>query len=127
MSHFTSLKTNLVDEQFLLKALHSLGYVPKKGRLFARGFAGSQTRVDICVPTKNPNHDIGFRKTGDAYELVADWWGIHEIEKETFIERLTQHYAYHATRATLEEQGFAVAAEEVECDGAIHLVLNRMS
>jgi hypothetical protein len=37
-----------------------------------------------------------------------------------------QRYAYHAARAKLEDQGFALVREEVQQGERIHLVLRRM-
>jgi homospermidine synthase len=125
MSHFTTIKTKLAENDILLKALQSLGHVPYKDRRAVRGFLGAETPVDICIPTKNPAYDIGFRKNGDSYEMVADWYGIRDFDQKEFIQRLTQHYAYHATCEKLQAQGFSVATQETEEDGRIHLVLRR--
>ena len=46
--------------------------------------------------------------------------------QEKFLQQVTQRYAYCAARAKLEEQGFALASEQVQEDGQIHLVLRRM-
>ncbi len=127
MSHFTSIKTRMVQREFLLKALADLGYAPVEGALEIRGYLGVRTAVEIKIATQNPEYDIGFRKTGETYQCVADWFGLREIDQTRFIEQITQRYAYHAARAKLEEQGFALASEEKQKDGRIHLVLRRMS
>ncbi len=127
MSHFTSIKTTITEQKHLLQALRSLGYQPEEGRVFVTGFAGAQTRVEIRVPTKNPAYDLGFRKKGGTFELVADWYGLSGIDRTTLLQQLNQSYAYHATREKLAEQGFSLASEQVQEDGAIHLVLRRVT
>ena len=92
-----------------------------------QGYLGNRTHVEIKVPTKNPEYDIGFRKVGGTYQCVADWYGLREIDQGEFFQQLTQRYAYHATRAKLVAQGFTLASEEVREDGRIHLVLRRIS
>jgi len=82
--------------------------------------------VEIKIPTKSPGYDIGFRRAGNAYEIVADWWGIRDINQTQFLQQVTQRYAYHAARAKLEAQGFALVNEEVQEGERIHLVLRRM-
>ena len=77
------------------------------------------------VPTANAGYDIGFVERGGSYELVADWWGIHDTDPKSFVRELTQRYSYRATRATLEDQGFALVDEEVAQDGRLHLTLRR--
>ncbi|MBM3836039.1 MAG: DUF1257 domain-containing protein [Verrucomicrobia bacterium] len=125
MSHFTSIKTRMAQKEFLLKALKDLGYAPVEGPVDVRGYLGIRTSVEVKIATHNPEYDIGFRKVGETYQCVADWFGLREIDQTQFIDQLMQRYAYHATLAKLEEQGFAVA-EETEKDGRIHLVLRRM-
>lgn len=116
----------MVDKRALLDALEDLGYAPEEGPVKIRGFEGIQTTADIRIKTDNPDYDIGFRKVGDVYECIADWFGLRQIDQQKWIDRLTQRYAYHAARTQLEEQGFTLASES-EQDGRIHLVLRRMS
>lgn len=127
MSHFTQLKTRMVEREHLLQALQDLGYHYQQGQLDVYGFAGQHVPVEIKVPTGNKNYDIGFRQTGGFYEIVADWGVIRDIDQEQFRQQLLQRYAYHAARAKLEQQGFTLAGEEVGEDGQIHLVLRRMA
>lgn len=127
MSHFSRIKTQMVERDYLLKALQDLGYTCEEGNVEIRGFGGQRTRVDIRIPTSRRGYDIGLRKTADTYEMVADWWGIRGIDRVRFLQQLTQRYAYQAARAKLEEQGFALVSEEVEEKGQIHLVLRRVA
>jgi hypothetical protein len=127
MSHFTRIKTRMVDRAFLLAALRDLGHVPEEGPVEARGYNGIRTSVEIKVPTRQAGYDIGFRQTADGYEVVADWYGIRGIEQKDFVQRLQQRYAYHAARARLQEQGFSLVSEESQADGRVHLVLRRLA
>ena len=127
MSHFTTIKTRMTEKEPLLKALKDLGYLPEDGAVGIGGYLGNRTAVEIKIATNNPEYDIGFRKVGDAYQCVADWYGLREIDQQKFIEQLTQRYAYHAARGKLEAQGFTLASEEVHEDGRIHLVLRRVT
>lgn len=126
MSHFTRIKTQMVQKVHLVQALKDLGYTYEEGPVLIRGFAGQKTQVEIKVPTQGRGYDIGFSKSGDAYEVVADWWGIRGVNKQKFLQQVTQRYAYHAALAKLEEQGFALVSEEARESGQIHLVLRRM-
>jgi len=126
MSHFSRIKTSLVEKEYLVNALKDLGYQPEVGAVQVRGYGGNRTEVEVKIATGNTGYDIGFRKAGDSYEMVADWWGIHGISQEQLLQDLTQRYAYHASRAKLEQQGFELVTEETHEDGRIHLVLRRM-
>lgn len=125
MSHFTSIKTKIVEKEYLKQALSDLGHAYQDGNVQIRGYNGNRTQVEIAVPTKSSGYDIGFRKSGNAYEAVADWWGIRDINQGHFLQQVNQRYAYHAARAKLEEQGFSLVSEEVQEGERIHLVLRR--
>ena len=123
MSHFSKIKTKISDKNCLIKTLLALGYCPEEG-LAIRGYQGSLTRVDIQIKPDAHGYAIGFRKEGENYVCVADWFGIRGIEQEAFLQKLTQQYAVEATKDRLLAQGFCLA-EEKRVDGRIHLVLRR--
>jgi len=123
MSHLTTITTKMTDPEFAIDAMQNLGHALQSDRSSIRGFAGRTTEVDYCF-AGNGRYDIGLRKRGATYELVADWM-LLGIDQTAFCKRLTQRYAYCATRHQLAEQGFEVAHEEVQSDGRIHLVLRR--
>ncbi len=101
MSHFTTVRTQMVEADYLLAALKDLGYTPEQAGPI-RGFAGSSTAGEFKITTGSRGYDIGFRNSGDRYEIVADWWGIRDVNQDDFVRRLTQRYAYHAARAKLD-------------------------
>ncbi len=126
MSHFSRIQTQFVDKDFLKMALHDLGFTYEEGEQEVKGFGGQKTQVDLRVPLKL-SYDIGFRKKGNTYEIVADWFGVRGINQKDFTNRLSQRYAYHATRAKLEQQGFDMVEDKVEETGQIRIVLRRMA
>lgn len=125
MSHFTRVKTTLMDRATLVAALERMGYDVQEGDVQVRGWAHRHTGVDIKIPSGSANYDIGFRRAGDSYELVADWYGIRNETPEGLLQRITQQYAYCAARRELEAQGFAVTDEVSDNDGTVRLVLRR--
>lgn len=126
MSHFSRIKTKLVERVYLLAALKDLGYQVEEGDLKVGGFAGASQKVNIKVKL-NLSYDIGFRETPTGYELVADWWGVRGLEKDVFLDKLSQRYAYHATRSRLEEQGFTLVEETTEKNGEVRVVLRKLA
>jgi len=126
MSHFSRIKTKLVERVYLLAALKDLGYQVEEGDLKVGGFAGASQKVNIKVKL-NLSYDIGFRETPTGYELVADWWGVRGLEKDVFLDKLSQRYAYHATRSRLEEQGFTLVEETTDKNGEVRLVLRKLA
>jgi len=116
----------MVDKKYILQALKDMGFSYQEGDQQVSGFGGQKTAVDIRIPLKL-SYDVGLRKKGSAYELVADWFGVKGIKQKDFTDRLMQRYAYHATRAKLEDQGFDMVEEEVAETGQIRIVLRRMA
>jgi len=116
----------MVDKTFILLALHDLGYAVEEGDFKIKAFGGDEVKVELKITLRMSN-EIGFRKIGNHYEVVADWWGVRSLKKNTFVNQLTQRYAYHAAKAKLEQQGFALVEEETKETGQIRLVLRRMA
>ncbi|MBP7867266.1 MAG: DUF1257 domain-containing protein [Acidobacteria bacterium] len=126
MSQFTTLKTRFTRLDFLKKALNDLGLAWEEGDLMVRGFMGKTTPAQIRVSTRDPNYPIGFRRVGDTYEMVADWYYVKEHTPESLLKALSRRYAYHAALATLGAQNFSLVEEEVGPEEQVHLVLRRM-
>jgi hypothetical protein len=129
MSHFTTIKTQFVDARHLKQALADVrdqfGLGEVREHTTVRGFSGGTTPADLVCATRNQGYDIGFRKEGDTYNLVADWYGIRDIKQDQLTAQLQQRYAYHAVREKLDQQGFALVEEQVQQDQTIHLTLRR--
>jgi hypothetical protein len=125
MSHFSRIETQMTDKEIVLKALKDMGFTAQEGDQQVQGFGGQKTAVEIRIPLKM-SYDIGLRKRGAAYEIVGDWFGVRGLNQKSFTDQLMQRYAYHATRAKLEEQGFDMVEEKVEETGQIRIVLRRM-
>ena len=128
MSHFSRIKTQMVEQDFLTQALTDLGYQWEAGDLTIRNLGIESRKVNIRVKLGGLfGRQVGFVKSGDSYTLVGDWSGAASAEREKFINRLTQRYAYHAARAKLQAQGFDLVNEETSQDGQIRLVLRRIA
>ncbi|MEW6620631.1 MAG: DUF1257 domain-containing protein [bacterium] len=67
--------------------MQDLGYQPVEDRVKKRGYGGMTTEVDLMIPTKNPGYDIGFKINKGVFELVADWYGIHDIKQNEFLSQ----------------------------------------
>ena len=127
MSHFTTLKTQIVSKDYLKQSLEDLDIAYEEGDLEIRGYQGIRTPVEIRIPTANPDYDLGFRKSGDTYELVADWYGVKDIEQHEFLGQVMQRYAYRVALEQLAQQDFTVVEEEIQADNTIHITVRRMT
>lgn len=124
MSHISKLKTEWVDAEILMLALSDLGYHVEKGDLTIASLRGEETRVELKI--RPPlSGEIGFRQNKGKFEIVADWFGVLGVKRNTLVRQINQRYAYHAARRKLEEEGFYLVEEKDEA-GKIHLLLRRM-
>lgn len=125
MSHFTRVKTKIHDVACLKQALDDLNYRYEEGRVQVKGFEGITENVELAVRT-GTDYDIGFRLQEEAYEMIADWWGVERyarVEQQAFTDQVTQRYAYHKTVDELEARGFYIADEEVTEENVIELTV----
>jgi hypothetical protein len=135
MSHFTTLKTQITDVKALQAALADLGFPTVESHETAQPLYGYQgdarpQTAEVIVRRQYLgwlSNDLGFtRNSGGTFDAIISEYDRVKYSQE-WLDRLTQRYAYHATRAKLEEQGFTLASEEQTKDGQIHLVLRRLA
>ena len=129
MSHFSKLQTSLFEQEFVCLALDDLDLSYELGHsLKIQGWMDHSSTAQIRVVMPSSSHNIGFcRESEDQpYVCLADWWGIHGYTEQSFVNKVTQRYAYHSTKETLERQGFTLI-EEVQEEQRIHLRLRRMA
>lgn len=131
MSHYTQLQTQMHDEEVLLEALSDLGFhglVCSEKPVLLSGW--DKQFAEIKIPESmldSAFSDIGFKRQSDGSfkALIADYdrrkYGL------SWINKLTQRYAYRKARKTLSNQDFTLVEEEVDQDGSIRLVVRRMA
>ena len=127
MSHFSTIKTQLKEEEPLIKALNNLGYSINQEEKFVKGFRGKFTAVDISMNLPGDTK-VGFKwsNSSNAYELVTDLdlWKF-EIPVERFISKVTQMYAYQTIISKTKDEGYQVVEQKNKNDGSIELVVTK--
>ena len=122
MSHFTTIKIQIKDSEMLHQALQELGYQVECNTT-VRGYQGNTTQAEYVIRQKN-GYDLGFRRGGENYEIISDFWGA-KINQQEFVNAITQKYAHKTLMQTVQEQGFNVEDEEVLEDGTVRVVVGR--
>lgn len=122
MSHFTTIKVQIKNGEVLHQVLQELGHQVECNTSI-RGYQGDTTQADYVI-RQSSCYDLGFRRNGENYELVADFWGAR-IDQKAFINSITQKYAHKTLMATVQEQGFNVEEEETLEDGTVRVVVGR--
>jgi hypothetical protein len=122
MSHFTTIKVQIKNGETLHQTLQELGYQVEYNKK-VRGYRGDTTSAEFVIRQDN-GYDLGFRRNGENYELVADFWGTR-IDEKAFVNSIMQKYAHKTLMASVQEQGFNVEQEEVLEDGTVRVVVGR--
>ena len=124
MSHFTKVKTKIVEMLYLKRALDDMNLEYQEGKVKIRGYLGRKMAVDLRIRTPE-GYDIGFVKNGDTYEVVADWDMVKTFSQETFVGDVTRRYAYHVVKDQLGAQDYKIVQENRQGE-AVSLTLRRM-
>ena len=110
-----------------MAALTALGHAPSTGPRQVRGYRGQLETADLVI-SGSKGGDLGFRwnPANGAYELVTDLdlWAL-PVPPERFLAQLNQRYALEAILAASAAEGFQVAEQTSQLDGAIELVVTR--
>jgi len=108
MSHFTSIKTNITDQDLLIKTLDNLKLNWSKQKTLVNNYNKESKLCDIIIKQKN-GHEIGFEKRLDSYELVYDemFWNL-PITVSCFNDKLNSSYALNVINKNLLKHGFEI-------------------
>lgn len=127
MSHFTRVKTKIVDREILEKVLKDLNYIISPIKKVT-GWRNTLQEVDFAIKTKN-QYSIGFSKNKEgSYDIVADWWAISNssgLKEKDFVNQINQRYAYEKVLSEVKKEGFIIAEEKVESDNSICLTVRK--
>jgi hypothetical protein len=133
MSHFTVIRTQIVEVRALVKALEDVGFKNVEVHELAQHLYGYQGDVraqtaEVIIRRKNigpASNDIGFKRQKDGtFDAIISEYDRSRYTKD-WLNHLTQRYAYHAVTERMAEQGFEVVEEENQQDRTIHLTVRR--
>lgn len=122
MSHFTTIKIQIKNGEVLQEVLQELGYQIERNTT-VRGYRGNTTQAEFVI-RQNNGYDLGFRRSGEIYEIVSDFWGA-KINQKEFVNNISQKYAHKTLMNSVEEQGFDIEEEEVLEDGTVRVVVGK--
>jgi hypothetical protein len=127
MSHFRRLKTKIREREHLIQALKDLRLEAREGKnLPVRGWSGREETAEIVVATGSP-YDVGLRRKGEEYEVVADWWGLERhsaLRQKEFMQDLQRRYAYNVVREQAREQNLVIEEERTLENGDVVITLS---
>jgi len=125
MSHFTNLKTSFKNLLHLENALNKLEIPYKREKKVIQSNNSKLYNINLVIPQSN-NYDITFNWNGEEYELVLDasFW-IQPYPVESFINKLSQHYANDVIITESQKIGFQPIKSKQHIDGSNTITLQR--
>ena len=125
MSHFTNLKTSFKNLLHLENALNKLEIPYKRETIKSDEANSTSYNIDLVIPQSN-NYDITFHWNNEEYELVLDagFW-IQPYPVESFINKLSQHYANDVIITESQRIGFQPIKSKQHVDGSNTITLQR--
>ena len=125
MSHFTNLKTSFKNLLHLENALNKLEIPYKREKKVIESKNSKLYNINLVIPQSN-NYDITFNWNGEEYELVLDtsFW-IQPYPVESFITKLSQHYASDVIITESQKIGFQPIKSKQHVDGSNTITLQR--
>ena len=125
MSHFTNLKTSFKNLLHLENALNKLEIPYKREKKVIQSKNSKLYNINLVIPQSN-NYDITFNWNGEEYELVLDtsFW-IQPYPVESFINKLSQHYANDVIITESQKIGFQPIKSKQHVDGSNTITLQR--
>ena len=125
MSHFTNLKTSFKNLLHLENALSKLEIPYKREKKVSELSDSKLYNINLIIPQSN-NCDIIFNWNGEEYELILDasFW-IQPYPVESFINKLSQHYANDVIITESQKIGFQPIKSKQHVDGSNTITLQR--
>jgi hypothetical protein len=127
MSHFTTIKTEILDPEILKKALSDLKFeFQENGKI--SGYQGRVENADIVVKISGSWY-LGFNKMSgeENYEIRGTSEVLNQKEVKESINLIRSEYAYRKIIHETRKRGFNLVQEERLKAGAIKLVLRKVA
>jgi acetolactate synthase regulatory subunit len=127
MSHFTTVKTEILDLDILKKTIADLGFRMKEND-WRLGHDGQMEDIDLSVRI-SPETDLLFKKgeTGKGYVITAFGKIAQQEKMRRIIQMVQQEYAYRKVLHETRKRGFSLVQEERVKAGVIKLVLKKVA
>lgn len=133
MSHLTTIETKITNLVHLKQALDALKikYVEGTAENTVKVKGWNNETIDALLEIKTGGpYGIGVVHNAETgtYEFTADWWGAEmylEEGKETFLQKISQQYAYSSVIEKVRKQGYTLVKETTDDNQNIRLVLRK--
>ena len=126
MSHFTKLKTKIIDKECLLKALRNLNYTFEENSTI-RGYNRRTRKGNVVIKT-NGEFDVGFVRNSnqESFQILADWYGAAQAigsNRRDFVNTIQKEYATTKVLHELRKKGYRIRSRSINDTGEIKLLV----
>jgi len=127
MSHFTTVKTEILDLDILKRTISDLGFSMKENDWHI-GHDGKMEDIDLSVRIA-PQSDLLFKKEvpGKGYVITAVEKTPEREKTRRIVQMIQQEYAYRKVLHETRKRGFSLVQEERVKAGVIKLVLKKVA
>ena len=127
MSHFTTVKTEILDLDVLKRTISDLGFSMKENDWHI-GHDGQMEQIDLSVRIA-PQSDLLFKKEvlGKGYVITAVGQTPEPVKSRRIIQMIQQEYAYRKVLHETRKRGFSLVQEERVKAGVIKLILKKVA
>ncbi|MFX1515395.1 MAG: DUF1257 domain-containing protein [Promethearchaeota archaeon] len=127
MSHFTKLRTKMIDKECLVKTLKNLNYNVEENSTI-KGYGGRTRKGEIVIKTHRA-YDVGFIKStqDSSYEIIADWYGAANAigkSRADFLKEVVKEYAVTKVLQEIRKKGYRLKSRQfLEDTGEVKLLV----
>lgn len=127
MSHFTTVKTEILDLDILKRTISDLGFSMKENDWHI-GQNGQLEHIDLSVRIA-PQSDLLFKKgvPWKGYVITAVGQTPEQEKTRRIIRMIQQEYAYRKVLHETRKRGFSLVQEERVKAGVIKLILKKVA
>lgn len=131
MSHYTRMRTVIREEEFLVRALHEMGYAQVERHSQAQhlfGYQGDQRPecAEVIIRRQYVGrlaNDVGFRRNqAGEYEAIISEYDRGAHCKDTWMQELNRRYAYHVVKEQMREENRILEEEQTLANGDVVLI-----
>ena len=125
MSHFSTIKTEILDLEMLKKTISELGFTMEEKVKITESH-GRKEAVDFAIRIDVGSY-LGFKKEGKRYTIICASEILSQERTRRFVGMIQQEYAYRKVLHETRKRGFSLVQEERVKAGVIKLILKKVA
>jgi hypothetical protein len=128
MSHLTTIKTEIRDQEVLIETLEELK-IPISWVNPNKKMGSSPKPIDLTIITGKKGFKMGFGRTSpdEPYEIIGRWENLEGKGSKILIDKIYQEYARRKIIKESQKKGFSLILQQRTETGDVRLILKKMA